>query len=340
MKVARLYSYHDIRIEEMPVPEAGERDALVRVRACGICSGDIMPWYIEKKAPVVLGHEPSGEIVKVGSSVQRFKPGDRVFFHHHAPCFTCRYCKRGDFVQCETWRKSKILPGGISEYALIPEVNLRGDTLLLPDSVSFEQATLIEPVACAVKGLKRARVRKGDTVLVMGLGVMGQVHIMLARQYGAGKIIGADSVPYRLERAKSSGADTVIDISQAELTGALHSITDGKMADIIVVGPGTIEAMSQGVHCAGRGANVIFFTPSEPEDTLTIQPSEMYFRDINIITSYSCGPEDTKEALNFIEDGTINPDRLITHALPLDKTPEAFFLTAKAKDSLKVVIVI
>jgi L-iditol 2-dehydrogenase len=340
LKIARLYSYHDIRIEEMPVPEPGEEDALVRVRACGICSGDIMPWYIEKKAPVVLGHEPSGEIVKVGGSVRRFKPGDRVFFHHHAPCLACRYCRRGDFVQCETWRKSKILPGGLSEYALIPAINLEGDTLLLPDSVSFEQATLIEPVACVVKGLKRARLREGDTVLVMGLGVMGQVHIMLARKYGAGKIIGADSVPYRLERAKSSGADTVIDISRAELIGALGSITGGEMADIVVVGPGTVEAMSQGIHCAGRGAKVIFFTPSEPDDTLTIQPGEMYFRDITIITSYSCGPEDTKEALQCIEDGTIDTDHLITNTFPLDKTPEAFLLTAKAKDSLKVVIAI
>ena len=159
MRVARLYSFSDIRIEDIPVPEIGPGDALMRTRASGICSGDVMPWYIEKKAPLVLGHEPAGEIVEVGNSVTSFKPGDRVFTHHHAPCLECRYCRRGDHVQCETWKNTKIIPGGISEYILIPEINLKNDTLKLPDSVSFEDGTLIEPTACVIKGLKRAGLR-------------------------------------------------------------------------------------------------------------------------------------------------------------------------------------
>ena len=129
MKVAKLYSFHDIRIEDIPVPEIGPGDALMKTKASGICSGDVMPWYIEKKAPLVLGHEPSGEIVEVGKNVKSFTPGDRVFVHHHAPCLTCRYCRRGDYVQCETWKNTKIIPGGISEYILIPEINLKNDTL-------------------------------------------------------------------------------------------------------------------------------------------------------------------------------------------------------------------
>ncbi len=340
MRVAKLYSFEDIRIEDMPIPVIGSGDALVKVKACGICSGDIMPWYIEKKSPLVLGHEAAGEIVETGNKVKNFKPNDRVFSHHHAPCFICKYCKRGDYVQCNTWRNSKIIPGGISEYMLIPEVNLQGDTLLLQEKVSFEEATLIEPVACVVKGLKRAKIRQGDTVLVIGLGVMGQLHIMLAKKYGAGKIIGADSVPYRLKHAKEFGAHTAIDISHAELIASVRKATNGDMADIVIVGPGDIEAMSQGIACAGRGGSVLFFTPTKPEDVLQLKPNEIYFKDINIITSYSCGPDDTKEALNLILDGAVNTTRLITHKFPLEKVLDAFKLTAKTKDSLKVIVVI
>ncbi len=340
MKVARLYSFEDIRVEDMPVPDVGPGDALVRVKACGICSGDIMPWYIEKKAPLVLGHEAVGEIIKLGSRVKNFKPNDRVFFHHHAPCLNCRYCRNGDYVQCNTWKESKIIPGGISEYVLIPEVNLKGDTLLLPEKLSFEEATLIEPVACVVKGLKRVKIRPGDTVLIMGLGVMGQLHIMLARKYGAGKIIGADSVPYRIKKAKEFGADAVIDVSNAGLADTVSRVTNGDMADVVAVGPGDVKAMSQGISCAGRGGRVLIFTPPKPEEVLQLKSNEIYFKDINIITSYSCGPDDTKEALNLISEGTVNAMKLITHRFPLEQASDAFKLTAMAKDSLKVVVVI
>ena len=180
MKVARLYSFSDIRIEDMPLPDVGEGEILVRVRTSGICSGDVMPWYIEKKAPLVLGHEPAGEVVKTGEGVSGFSPGDRVFVHHHAPCMSCNFCQRGDYVQCPSWKKSRIMPGGISEYILVPGLNLRNDTLKLPEELNFEDATLIEPAACVVKSFRRSGIRKGDTGLVIGLGVMGVVHVKLA----------------------------------------------------------------------------------------------------------------------------------------------------------------
>ncbi len=156
MKVARLYSFTDIRIEEMPIPVPGEGEALLRTRASGICSGDVMPWYIERKAPLVLGHEPSGEIVQVGPGVSAFKPGDRVAVHHHAPCGSCRHCLRGDTVQCPTWRATRIVPGGMAEYILIPAINLANDTLKLPDGVSFEDGTLVEPLGCVMKSIGRS----------------------------------------------------------------------------------------------------------------------------------------------------------------------------------------
>jgi L-iditol 2-dehydrogenase len=338
MKVAKLYSFHNIRLEDVPIPRIGPRDALLKTKACGICSGDVMPWYIEQKAPLVLGHEPAGEIVEVGKEVTSFKAGDRVFTHHHAPCFTCRACRRGDYVQCETWKNTKIEPGGISEYILIPEINLENDTLNLPDNLSFEDGTFIEPSACVVKALKRAKIRHGDTVLVIGLGVMGQLHILLSRKYGAERIIGADMVPFRLNKAKKFGADEVIDVSKDDLIDALKNLTNGTMADLVIVGPNSAETMGHGLSAAGAGGKVVLFTPAKPGEQLTINPNDLYFKDINIITSYSCGPTDTADALDIIAEGTVQAEKLITHRFRIEDTAEAFRLTAEAKDSLKAVI--
>jgi L-iditol 2-dehydrogenase len=340
MKVARLYRFGDIRIEEEPIPEVSEGEALIKTRACGICTGDVMPWYIEKKAPIVLGHEPAGEIVKVGKGVKNFREGDRVFVHHHAPCMNCRYCLRGNYVQCEAWRASKIIPGGISEYILVPELNLKVDTLRLPDKMSFEAATLIEPTACVVKSLKRSLIKEGDTLLVIGLGIMGMLHIALARHYGAHTIIGADRVPYRLKKALEAGADHAIDVNKEDLKEAVYRITGGRGPEIVIVGPSSIQAMEVAIETVGRGGTVVFFTPSPPGETLSVEPNYLYFRDINLVNSYSCGPEDTREAMRLIETGLIEPDKFITHKFPIEETPEAYNLVAKAEESLKVVVLL
>lgn len=338
MKIARLYSFTDIRIEEMPVPGIGPGDALMRTRACGICSGDVMPWYIEKKAPLVLGHEPSGELVAVGGNVQGFVPGDRVFVHHHAPCTACRCCLRGDHVQCETWRDSKIVPGGVAEYVLIPEINLRHDTLKLPPSVSFEDGCLVEPAACVIKSLKRSGIRKGDTVLVIGLGVMGQMHVLLAREFGAGCIIGADMIGYRLGKAREFGADGTINVAEADLKMRVAELTGGRMADIVIVGPNSADAMRQGMDVVAAGGTVVLFTPAKPGEMIAVDPNSLYFRDISLVTSYSCGPDDTAAALEHIQKGTITAGKLVTHRFSIDRTAEAYRLTAEAGESLKSLI--
>jgi len=339
MKTARLYSFDDIRIEDMPVPEPGPHDALVRTRACGICSGDVMPWYIEKKAPLVIGHEPAGVVAAVGENVTSCKKGDRVFVHHHAPCTACRYCRRGDFVQCETWKSSRIIPGGIAEYILVPAVNLENDTIIIPDTMSFEDATLIEPAACVVKGLRRTRMKSGDTVLVIGLGVMGMIHVLLLKSYGAGRVIAADRVPYRMDKALEFGADAVIDVKTTGLRQGLRDLTGGEMAELVVVGPNGAEVMGQGIECVRPGGQVLFFTPAKPGEQLTVDPNQLYFRDIDIITSYSCGPNDTTHACALIGQKVVSADRLVTHRFPIERTSEAFRITARAGESLKSLIV-
>jgi len=339
MKIAKLYGFGDIRIETMSVPEVGPGEALIRTRASGICSGDVMPWYIEKKAPLVLGHEPAGEVVKVGPGVTSFREGDRVFVHHHAPCMSCRHCQRGNYVQCQTWKQSKIIPGGISEYILVPRVNLEHDTFLLGDSVSFEDATLVEPLACVLKGLRRSSVKKGSTVLVIGLGVMGTLHVLALREMGAELVVGADFVPFRLQKAQELGAHKVVDAAQDDTVSALERITAGRMADLVVVGPCSVGAIETGISCVAPGGTVLMFTPVTPGDVLELSPNDLYFRDINIVTSYSCGPPDTAEALALIETGVVTAEKLVTHRFSIEQTEEAYRLTAEARDSLKCLVV-
>ncbi len=337
MKTARLYSFNDIRIEEVPIPEPGPAEALMKVMASGICSGDVMPWYIEKKAPLVLGHEPAGEIVKTGTDLDSFKTGDRVFVHHHAPCMDCQFCKRGDHVQCRQWQRSRIIPGGISEYLLIPVGILNNDTLKLPDTMSYEDGTLIEPAACVVKSFKRSGIQEGDTVLVIGLGVMGMMHILLAPHYGADKIIGADMNAFRLEKARASGA-SVIDNRYESLRDSIMSLTNGRGADIVIAGPNSVDAINSGLQCVTPGGTLVLFTPVKPGEMLALEPNYVYFKDIRLVPSYSCGPDDTKEALGLIEQGLVRAEDLVTHRFTIQETEKAYRTVASAGESLKVLI--
>lgn len=338
MKVARLYDFLDIRIEEAPVPAIGPGEALVRARACGICSGDVVPWYIRKKAPLVFGHEPVGEIAAVGAGVQDFRPGDRVFVHHHAPCFRCRACARGEFVQCPVWKQSQIDPGGMAEFFRVPAINLAGDTLHLPDHVSDEDGALVEPLACVVKSLDRAGAVAGASVLIIGLGVMGQMHVLLARHLGARQILAADLVASRGAKALELGADVAIDASAGDLAEQVRAHTDGEGAEVVIVGPATIPALEQGFACAARGATVVQFMGTEPGETLTLSMFDFYFRELRLVPSYSCGPRETRRALELIGGGVVGAAHLVTHRFPLAEAAEAYRVAAFDKQAIKTLV--
>jgi len=338
MKVARLYDYLDVRIEDEAVPQPGPREALVRTRACGICSGDVVPWYIRKKAPLVFGHEPAGEIVEVGPEVMHVRPGDRVFVHHHAPCLQCRACRRGEFVQCPTWRASQITPGGMAEYFLVPETNLFGDTLVLPDSVSDEDGALVEPTACVVKSLTRAGTVGGASILIIGLGVMGQLHVLLSRHLGARQIIGADLVAARCAFATTLGADGVIDASTGTLVDQVGAMTDGHGAEIVIVGPATVEAIELGLRCVAKGGTLVQFMGTPPEARLSLSTNDVYFREIRLVPSYSCGPVETRAALRYIAEGVVTARRVVTHRFPLTAAGEAYRVAAEDRSAIKTMV--
>ncbi|MDX2170721.1 MAG: alcohol dehydrogenase catalytic domain-containing protein [Deltaproteobacteria bacterium] len=337
MKVARLYDFLDVRIEDAPRPLIGSGEALVRARACGICSGDVVPWYIRKKAPLVFGHEPVGEVVEVGDGVDLVRPGDRVFVHHHAPCFKCRACARGEFVQCPTWKQSHIDPGGMAEFFRVPAINL-ADTLPLPAHVSDADGALTEPLACVVKSLDRAGQVAGASVLIIGLGIMGQLHVLLARHLGARRIVVADLVASRVEKALSLGADVGLDVSGGDLVEQVLAQTDGEGAEIVIVGPATVPALEQGLACAARGGTVVQFMGTEPGETLKLSTFDFYFRELRLVPSYSCGPVETRRALELIGAGVVRAEQVVTHRFPLAEAAEAYRVAALDKSAIKTLV--
>jgi L-iditol 2-dehydrogenase len=337
MKVARYYSRDDIRVEEVPVPAIGPGEILVRVAACGLCGSDLMQWYVEEKAPTVLGHEPVGVVTEVGKGVEAFEPGDRVFVHHHVPCCTCHYCLRGNYTLCATFKATHLDPGGFAEYIRVPAPNVERDVLVLPPEMSFDAASLIEPVATCIRGIERTGIQTGDTVIVLGAGVTGLIHLQLARLYGAGTIVITDFSAFRLEMARQLGADLALDARQ-DVLGALLAANEGRKADVVIVTAGSIQAMVQGIDLAGGGATVLLFAPSPPGVDLPISPHHLLFSEITVVSSYSCAPAETRQALKLIQLGRIHSRELITHRFGLSGVGQAIELANQAAESAKILI--
>lgn len=332
------YSPQDIRIEEMPTPKIQEDEVLVKMKACGICGSDLMEWYLKTRAPLVLGHEPSGVIAKKGKKVKDFDIGDRVFVHHHVACLSCHYCKHGDYTLCEQFHNTNIKPGGLAEYFKVPAPNLQTDTLKIPEKMSFEEATLIEPIGCCIRALKKCNIQKGDSVVVIGAGATGIIHTALAKIFGATKTIVSDLIDYRLKIAKKFGADVVVSSEKENLTEIVKVETEGRGVDVAVVTAPSLEAYKTGLSVIRKGGKLCIFAPTDPGKYLQVSPKELFFSEIQIIPSYSTSHLETREALELIEAGKINAEELITHRFSLNDTAQAFETAFKNKESLKVVV--
>lgn len=341
MRAARIYGFGDVRIEEMPDPFPGPGEVVVRVRACGICTSDTLRWYIEKKTasgPIVLGHEPAGEVAALGSGVTNYRVGDPIFLHHHAPCGCCRRCLRGDYVHCPTWRRSGIDPGGCAELVRVTAESVAGDSFALPAGMTPERAALIEPLACSVKALRRGKMKEGSHLFILGLGVMGSMEVLLGRALGAEKIFGADFHPWRRAKGLELGCDAVFDPASGELGEQLRDANEGEGADLVVVHPTSGEALEAGIDCAAAGGTVVIYSPCAPELSLPINPHDLYFDEVSLVPSYSCGPDDTRAASRLIASGKFDTTKVVTHVLPLEEAQRAFDLTAAAGESLKVLV--
>lgn len=329
-----------MRVVEMPVPAIGPGELLVQMQACGLCASDVMEWYMRPRAPLYPGHEPVGIVAQVGEGARQFSVGQRVFMHHHVPCLVCHYCRRGSFSQCATFRATRLYPGGLAEYIRVPALNVQFDVLPLPDTLSFEAATLIEPLACCIRGINRATVQPGDSVLILGAGSNGQLLAQLAHQRGAVHVIVVDPVAYRRQRALENGADRVFDPQAGELSAQIAAVNDGRKPDCVIVTPSTISAIQQGLQLVGPGGTVLLFAPPPPEAVLPVIANTLFFQEISLRTSYSAGPHETRHALDLLASGRIRAESIITHRFALRDAAQAFRLVAKPGDALKAVIVV
>jgi len=337
MRVAMYYNNNDVRLEELPIPKIGPGEILVKVLASGICGSDVMEWYRIKKAPLVLGHEIAGEIVDVGEGVKQYKIGDRVFVSHHIPCNTCRFCLKGYHTVCETLHTTNFDPGGFAEYIRVPQLNVDRGVFVLPDDVSFEEGTFIEPLGCVLRGQRMAHLKPGDSVLILGSGISGLLHLLSARALGAGRFITTDIDNYRLSAAKKLGADVVIHATE-DVPARLREVNHGKLADLVIICTGALSAFHQAIKSVDRGGTVLFFAPTDPGVELSIPVIDFWRNGITLLPSYGASPLDCTQAIELIRSGCVPVRQMITHRLSLEEISLGFKLVSEAKECIKVII--
>ncbi|MBF0384860.1 MAG: alcohol dehydrogenase catalytic domain-containing protein [Candidatus Omnitrophica bacterium] len=323
MLIARYYNNKDIRLEEMPVPKIGEGEILVKVKASGICGTDVMEWYRIKKGPRILGHEIAGDIVESKSG--KYKKGDRVFVSHHVPCNKCKYCLEGNHTACDTLHQGNYDPGGYSEFIRVPKINVDYGVYVLPKTVSYEEGTMIEPLACAVRALRLIHVKKNQKVLILGCGISGILNIQLAKLKGA-RVIVTDINEYRLKKAGEFGADEVIDA---------RSDFNIK-ADRVIISTGAFKAVEQAFKCVDKKGVILLF--AIPDKDIPLPIPDFWRNELTVTSSYGAAPEDLQEALSLIAEKKVDVKGAITHKLPLKDIQEGFRIVVEGKESLKVVL--
>ena len=337
MRVAVYYSNQDIRIEERPVPKIGPSELLVKVESSGICGSDVMEWYRLKKAPLVLGHEIAGTVVKTGKEIERFNVGDRVFVSHHVPCNSCFYCDAGQHSLCDTLRSTNFDPGGFAEFIRVPEINVKLGTFLLPNKVTFDEGAFIEPLACVVRGLRMARFCKGSSVLVLGSGISGLLFVKTLRAFGAGPIVTTDIKDFKFDAAKRFGADATLRADEAT-PERLCALNEDRLFDFVITCAGSTAVVKQAFQSVDRGGTILLFAPLEPGTTIEMPFFELWRDQITIVSTYAGCPVDIEQAIELIYTRQVIVTDMITHRLPLEETAEGFRLVMEGNESIKVII--
>jgi len=337
MKVAMYYNNKDVRIEEQPIPTIDDNELLVKVKASGICGSDVMEWYRVKKAPRVLGHEITGDIVEIGKNVKNHTVGDRVFVSHHVPCNTCWFCLHDQHTLCHTLHSTNFYPGGFAEYIRIPEINVDRGVFLLPKKMSYDEGVFIEPLACVIRGLRTAGMKPRHTVLIIGSGISGLLFVKLARAWGAGHVFATDIDPYRLKMAKKFGANTVIHAKE-NIPEEVKKHNEGRLADLVVICAGAPTAVQQGLRSVEPGGTILFFAPTKPDDDIPFPLFDLWNKQVSMVSTYAGSPKDILQAIDCIVKKKITVLDMITHMLPLRKAAQGFELVATAQKSMKVIL--
>lgn len=344
MKVARYYNNKDVRLDEIPKPKIGPGELLVKTIRSGICGSDILEYYRLAKMKklgvdsLILGHEISGDIVEVGNGVKNYKVGDKIFVSHHVPDFDCHCCDLGHHTACDLLHNTNYDPGGFAEYIRIPNINLeKRGVYVLSENMSYDEGAFIEPLGCVCRAQRLANIKKGQTILILGSGVSGLLHLKLAKAKGIENIITTDISEFRLNKAKEFGANAGIHASK-NILEEVKKNNHGLTPDVIIVCTGALTAAKQAITCAGPGTVLIFFAVPKPGINVEIPINDYWRNEVVIMTSYGAAPEDLDEAYKWLESKKVKIDDLISHRFSLKDVGKAFRVVCEADESLKVII--
>ncbi|EZQ10866.1 MULTISPECIES: zinc-dependent dehydrogenase [Acidianus] len=324
-------------LKEVPIPKLLEGDVLVKMKACGLCGTDVEKICGQYTASQpILGHEPAGIVEQ--STVDWIKPGERVFAHHHVPCYECYYCKKGSPTMCPYYRKTNLDPGGFSEYFRVPAWNVsRGGILKLPDNVSFDEGSFIEPLGTVVRAQRRIGIEDKDSVLVVGAGPMGLLHVMLLKTKNVDKVIVSDVSEFRAEFALSIGADVALNPKKIKVEEEVRKFTENRGVDVAIIASGSPTAIVSGLRSVRKGGRVLLFGVPYKGTVLDYDVSDLLNNEISIISSNAGIEEDMIEALRLISTKKVQVEKLITHRFKLEEFNEAIRISKDGK-TIKAII--
>ena len=340
MKAAFVKDSSRVVVEDVEKPILGTGDVLVKMHACGICGSDLEKVFGKYSQPSTrLGHEPSGTIEKVGENVTDFKKGDRVFVHHHVPCYSCHFCLHGNETMCEKYSETNLSPCGLAEEFIVPQWNVNhGGILKIPDSMSFEEAAMIEPLACCIRAWDKFSFQKGDSTAIFGVGATGMMHVMLSIVHEFDKIFCIDLNEFRLEFAKKFNITDAIKSSVPDVKQKILDQTDNRGVDVAIVATGSLQALSSAIDLVRKGGTVVMFGVPSKDAMINLNMSIIYSKEITMISSYAASDSDTKVALELIQSSKIDVKKLITHRYNIKDSPKAFEHAHHGVDSMKIII--
>jgi L-iditol 2-dehydrogenase len=338
LKAAFIAGRGTVETREVPRPTIDADEIFIHMRTCGVCGTDIEKFHGDHITPPVLGHEVAGEIESTGKDIQTFRKGDRVIVHHHISCRSCFYCKNGLETLCESYPKSNLDPCGFAEYFRVPKELVNGGTVYkLPDSMSFEEGSLVEPTACCIRALGKSGIKSGNSVAVFGVGPVGLTHVQLLKLYGASPIFAIDVLESRRQMASRLGVDTTLDPAIQDASRRIVDETEGRGVDFAIVATGNPKAIQQATSSVRSGGKIVLFGAPARGTLVSLDLSRLFLREINIQSSYSTSETEIQMALGLMESARIQPSQLITHRLPLERIVEALQLAESGK-AVKVIV--
>lgn len=329
-----------VTLVETELPNVNDDEMLIRMQSCGICGSDLEKVYGNYGMQSLrVGHEPAGVVIKVGKNLKKFKEGDRVFVHHHVSCYSCRYCLQGNYTMCNNYQTSNIDPCGLSEQFIVPKWNIEhGGVLKLPESMSYDEAALIEPFACCIRGLNKISIKHGDNVAILGSGPTGVMHALLAKLWGANNIVVSDVNDFRLKFVENYGVTTV-NLNTQNLNDVVNNCTEGLGVDATILATGSIKAFESSLEITRRGGKILLFGVPSVGSKFAIDLDLLYSNEQIIIPSYGASEIETNQAISLMADKSIDLLPLVTHRFQIRESRIAFKCAHEGSDAMKVLIV-